>query len=117
MNRTDSRGRGPAVTGFAVTPATLTKAAEAAGTVFDMVNKDGRIVDDTNNATAAALTQEQFQLGKALKTAADLWYQQMSTLIRAVNTIEQNLDANAKDYQAQEDQTEKVMQEIGKYFQ
>jgi uncharacterized protein YukE len=104
------------VDGYTVAPGTLTTAAGAAGQVFDMVNKDGRIVDDTNNATAAALSQEQFQLGKALKTAADLWYQQMTTLIRAVNTIEQNLNANAKDYQAQEDQTEKVMQEISGYF-
>lgn len=105
------------MTGFKVAPSTLTKAADAAGEVFDMVNKDGRIVDDTNNATAAALSQEQFQLGKALKTAADLWYQQMSTLIRAVNTIEQNLNANAHDYTAQETQTEQVMREIGNYFE
>lgn len=105
------------MTGFKVAPSTLTKAADAAGEVFDMVNKDGRIVDDTNNATATALTQEQFQLGKALKTAADLWYQQMSTLIRAVNTIEQNLNANAHDYTAQEAQTEQVMREIGNYFE
>ena len=105
------------MTGFKVAPAPLTKAADAAGEVFDMVNKDGRIVDDTNNAAAAALSQEQFQLGKALKTAADLWYQQMSTLIRAVNTIEQNLIANAHDYKAQEGQTEQVMREISNYFQ
>ncbi|MFI7677721.1 hypothetical protein [Actinophytocola sp. NPDC049390] len=105
------------MTGYTVAPATLTKAADAAAQVFDMVNKDGRIVDDTNNATAAALSQEQFQLGKALKTAADLWYQQMSTLIRAVNTIEQNLNANAHDYRAQEKRTETVMREIGNHFE
>ena len=105
------------MTGFKVATSTLTKAAGAAGEVFDMVNKDGRIVDDTNNATAAALSQEQFQLGKALKTAADLWYQQMSTLIRAVATIEQNLNAGAHDYQAQETQTQHVMREIGNYFE
>jgi hypothetical protein len=41
----------------------------------------------------------------------------MSTLIRAVNTIEQNLNANAHDYTAQEKQTEQVMREIGNHFE
>jgi uncharacterized protein YukE len=103
--------------GFDVDPAVLKTASEAAAELMDRLLKDGRIVDDSNNAAAGALSQNHFQLGRSLKKTADLWYQQMTTLIQATHKIEQALAANAGDYRLVEDKSEMSMSDISRYFQ
>lgn len=103
--------------GIEVDPAVLNKAAGAAGEVLGMLNRDGRLADDTTNAASAALSQESFQLGRSLKITGDLWYSQMTTLIQACHRIEQSLRASADGHRLNENDNEMRMADISKYFQ
>ncbi|WP_253778907.1 hypothetical protein [Goodfellowiella coeruleoviolacea] len=102
--------------GITVDPAALRRGSSAAGELLDRVNKDGRLVDDANNTAASALSAENFQLGKALKNTADLWYQQVTTLAQACHKIEESLAANAEGHQLTEDANEMSMSQISQSF-
>lgn len=100
-----------------VDPALLKKGSDAAEDVLVALNKDGRLADDTTNAAASALSQENFQLGKSLKITGDLWYSQVTTLVQACHKIQQNLVANAEDHKMTETAGEMRMSEISKAFE
>lgn len=119
---THAAGAGSAPTGgggsvdINVDPDVLEKRSGAAGEVYRMIGTEGRLADDTTNAAAGALSAESFQLGRSLKTAGDLWYSQITTLVQACHKIEQGLAANAKGHRLTEDKNEMRMADISKNF-
>lgn len=102
---------------ISVDPALLKKGSGAAEDVLVALNRDGRIADDTTNAAASSLKQEDFQLGRSLKIAGDLWYSQVTTLVQACHKIQQSLDANAQGHKMNETAGEMRMSEIAKAFE
>ncbi|RZS34054.1 excreted virulence factor EspC (type VII ESX diderm) [Herbihabitans rhizosphaerae] len=99
-----------------VDPAALRRAAGAAKGLGQKLSTDGRIVDNPNNQAAGALSAQSYQLGKALKNAADTWYQQVSTLSEGCAKLEQGLRGCADDHQRIDGRVAQRLNQIAKGF-
>lgn len=100
-----------------VAPSALLGISAAAARIRQELGVAGRRADDTTAETAQGLTRENFDLGPALRTAADLWHSQVTTLHQACHKIEQSLAANANGHVMTEDANEMSMKDIAGRFQ
>lgn len=103
--------------GYDVDPAVLNQGSSEAGGIMDRLGKEGRIPDEDTQRAAGRLSEENFQLGGALKSVGEIWYSQITTLYQACHKAEQNLEANAKGYRMVEDENEMSMAQISQHFE
>ncbi|GAB2674830.1 hypothetical protein GCM10027271_39800 [Saccharopolyspora gloriosae] len=100
-----------------VNTAVLKACGDAAADIRDRLDGAREGVETSGTSAGAALSRENFVLGRALTNATETWRSQVDTLVLACDKLDAELHATARGHEAVEAENEMTMAEIAKHFE